>query len=359
MIIFHLLPLISFQQSAALIHTEAGTGHAGYSGDGGLASKAALNEPFDICFGPHNEMYIADASNHCIRRVDQKSGLITTVAGCGSKGYSGDGGGATIAKMNEPYGVAADSRGNLFIVDRLNAAVRYVDAKTGIISTLAGNGTSGYKGDGEPAKFAQLKEPNGLALDARGNLYIADVSDNRIRKVDLKTKIITTICGTGIRKFSGDGGLAVHASIDGARAVDVDRSGNIYICEREGNRIRKIDIHSGNIHTIAGTGAAGYSGDNGPALQAALNEPKWVSVDAYGNVFVVDTENHCIRRIDQKTGIITTVAGDGKQGESGDGSAAKEARMNRPHGCVVHHGILYIADTENHRVRACKLDAYK
>lgn len=341
------------QPEARPITTVAGTGQAGYSGHGGLSTNARLNEPFHVCFGPNGEMYIADASNHCIRRVEQQSGQISTVAGCGRKGYSGDGGLATAAAMNEPYGVVADSQSNLYIVDRLNACIRYVEIKSGLISTLAGTGKQGYGGDGGPAKQAQLREPNGLALDGHGALYIADVSDNRIRKVDLKTGIITTVCGTGLRKFAGDGGLAVNASIDGARAVDVDRAGNIYICEREGNRIRKINAKSGIIRTIAGTGTEGYSGDNGTALMATFNGPKWVSVDSRGMVYVVDTENHCVRRIDQKTGIITTIAGCGQLGDSGDGGPAKDARMNRPHGCIVHNGILYIADTENHRVRAC------
>lgn len=337
------------------IKTAAGTGQPGYFGDGGAATGALLNEPFNICFGPNDEMYIADASNHCIRRVDQQTGLISTVAGCGRKGYSGDGGLATAAIMNEPYGVVADRQGNLFIVDRLNACIRFVDAKTGLISTLAGTGKSGCDGDGGLAKLAQLTEPNGLALDGHGALYIADVSNNRIRKVVLKTGIITTICGTGKQKFAGDGGLAADASINGARAVDVDRSGNIYICEREGNRIRKIDAKSGIIRTIAGTGAAGYSGDNGPAIEAKLNGPKWVSVDTRGMIYVVDTENHCVRRIDQKTRLMTTVVGNGQLGDSGDGGSAADARMNRPHGCIVHNGLLYIADTENHRVRAFQI----
>lgn len=330
-----------------------GIGVAGYSGDNGPATAARLDQPFHVSFGRSGEMYVADTFNHCIRRVDPKNGKITTVAGCGRKGYTGDGGPATDATMNEPYGVVADARGSLYIVDRLNACVRRVDASTGIITTLAGTGKPGYSGDGGPAPTAQLREPNGLALDGRGNLYIADVSDNRLRKVDLKSGLITTACGTGERKFAGDGGPASAASIQGMRAVDVDSAGNIYLCEREGNRIRKIEAKTGFIRTIAGTGQAGYSGDNGPALAATFRGPKWVHVDRKGALYVIDTENHCVRRIDPKTLLITTIAGNGRQGGAGDGGPATEAQLDRPHGCSVRDGILTIADTNNHRIRAC------
>jgi sugar lactone lactonase YvrE len=341
------------EREPATLRTVVGTGSAGYSGDGGPALQAQLNQPFHVSFGPQGEMYIADSANHAIRRVDRKTGRITTVAGCGRKGYSGDGGLATSATMNEPYGVVVDRAGNLYIVDRLNACIRYVDAKTGIISTLAGTGTPGYSGDGGLAGFAQLREPNGLALDGKGALYIADVADNRIRKVNLKDRVITTVCGTGRRAFAGDGGPARAASIDGARAVDVDRQGNLYLCERAGNRIRKIDARTGIIRTIAGTGAEGYSGDNGPAPAATFRGPKWISLDADGALYVVDTENHCVRRIDPKTGTITTVAGNGTQGGAGDGGPPAQAQLDRPHGCVVRNGLLYIADTNNHRIRVC------
>jgi hypothetical protein len=324
----------------------------GYSGDGGAATAAQLREPFHVSFGPRGEMYIAEAANHCIRCVDA-DGKIRTVAGCGRKGYSGDGGAATAATLNEPYGVAADRQGNLFIVDRLNACVRRVEARSGVIRTLAGTGAPGYGGDGGPAAGAQLKEPNGQALDGRGHLFIADVQDNRIRRVDLETGTITTVAGTGRRAFSGDGGPATEAAINGARAVDVDTEGNLYVCEREGNRIRRIDARSGIIRTLAGTGAAGYSGDGGPAREATFRGPKWIHLDAEGSLYVVDTENHCVRRIDLSSGRITTAAGSGTRGGAGDGGPATAAQLDRPHGCSVRAGVLYIADTNNHRVRAC------
>jgi sugar lactone lactonase YvrE len=253
--------------------------------------------------------------------------------------------------MNEPYGVLPDRDRNLFIVDRLNCVIRRVDAKTGVITTYAGNGQKAYGGDGGPARQASMKEPNALDFDPQGNLYIADVTDNRIRKVDAKTGIITTAAGTGRREFAGDGGPAAQASIQGARGVAFARDGTMYICEREGNRIRKVDPKTGVITTIAGAGQKGYTGDGGPALQATFNGPKWIHVGADGLVYVVDTENQCVRRIDPRNGIITTVAG-GREGAEGDGGPATTAGMGRPHGCWVdERGDLFTADTNNHRVR--------
>ena len=337
----------------AVIRTVVGTGEPGYSGDSGPATAARLREPFHVSFGPRGEMYVAEAANHCIRRVDPVTGTITTVAGCGRKGYSGDGGPAIAATLNEPYGVVADREANLYVVDRLNACVRRVDGRSGVITTLAGTGQPGYGGDEGPASRAQLREPNGLALDGHGQLDIADVQDNRIREVDLHAGTIRTVAGTGRRAFGGDGGPAAAASLDGARAVDVDRHGNLYICEREGNRIRRLDARTGTIRTIAGTGAAGYSGDGGPALTATFREPKWVAVAEDDAVYVVDTENHCVRRIDASTGRIATVAGRGERGGRGDGGPPTAAELDRPHGCCVRGGLLYIADTNNHRIRVC------
>jgi sugar lactone lactonase YvrE len=227
-----------------------------------------------------------------------------------------------------------------------------VDAATGVITTVAGTGEPGYAGDGGPAAKAQLREPNGLALDGRGALYLADVSDNRIRKVDLASGRITTVVGTGRREFSGDGGPAAAAAINGARAVAVGPRGDLFICEREGNRIRQVDA-AGIIRTVAGTGAAGYSGDGGPALQATFRGPKWVDVDPQGAIYVVDTENHCVRRIDPVTQRITTVVGSGKPGPGGDGGPPTSAQLDRPHGSTTRGGQLYVADTNNHRIRVC------
>jgi sugar lactone lactonase YvrE len=214
------------------ITSAVGTGTAGYSGDFGPAPRAALNQPFHCSQDRQGNLYIADTFNHCIRKVDTKN-VISTVAGSGQKGYSGDGGPATRATLNEPYGVLPDRDGNLYIVDRLNAVIRRVDRKTGVMSTYAGTGKKGYSGDGGPAAQAQMQQPNALDFDPAGNLYIADVTDNRIRRVDAKTGVITTAAGTGRREFTGDGGPAEKAGIQGARGVAFAADGTWYICERE------------------------------------------------------------------------------------------------------------------------------
>ena len=342
-------------QDAGAIRAFAGTGQQGYTGDGGPANKATLNQPFHCSQDRQGNFYLADTFNQCIRKVAAGTGTTTTVVGNGQKGYTGDGGPATQATLNEPYGVLPDGDGNLFIVDRLNAAIRRVDAKTGVITTYAGNGQKGYSGDGGPAAQATMKEPNAFDFDPQGNLYVADVADNRIRKIDRKTGTISTVCGTGKREFAGDGGPAAQASIQGARAVAFSRDGTMYICEREGNRVRKVDPRSGIITTIAGTGQKGYAGDGGPALQATFNGPKWIHVGPDQLVYVVDTENHCVRQIDPKAGTLRTVAG-GHLGPDGDGGPATKAGMDRPHGCWVDRdGNLYTADTNNHRIRVNRL----
>jgi hypothetical protein len=343
------------------IDTVAGTGSKGHSGDGGPALKATLNEPFHCDLGGKKGqlLYIAEAMNHCIRKVDLKTGLITTVAGTpGKPGYSGDGGPAIKATFREPYAVVVSSAaaGDLYIVDRLNACIRKVDGKSGTIRTVAGTGKKGYSGDGGPGTKAQLVEPNDCFLDGKSGLLIADVGDWRIRRLDLKSGTISTFAGTGRRKVrpkpseKGAGGAATKAIIHGARAICVDGKGNTYICEREGNCIRKVDAEGGLITTVAGTGAKGRA--DGPALKATFNGPKAIRCDSQGNVYVVDTENQSIRKIDIKLGTVTTVVGSGRKGPKGDGGDALKAEMGRPHGCVVDdRGVLYIADSENHRVR--------
>jgi len=250
--------------------------------------------------------------------------------------------------------VKLDKEGNLYIVDRLNYCIRRVDA-TGKIETIAGTGKSGSGGDGGPAREAMFKEPNGLALDGKGNLYVADVADQRVRVVDLRMGTIRTFCGTGKKASEGNGGPIEKAALSGPRAVAVGPAGAIYIVEREGNSVRRADPKTGNIEAFAGTGKKGYTGDGGPALEATFNGPKEVDVDAHGNIYVVDTENHAIRKIDATTKIITTVAGTGKLGSIGDGGSATKGMLARPHGVVVApDGAIYIGDTQNHKIRLVK-----
>ncbi len=332
------------------IQTIAGTGEPGYSGDGGPAGRALLREPFMCDFDRRGNLYFSEARNHTVRRVDRANGIITTVAGNGEEGYSGDGGPAVAATLNQIYALRVDANGDIYVVDRLNAAVRKIEAATGIITTVAGTGEPGYSGDGGPGTRAQLREPNDVFLDGRGGLLIADIQDHRVRRLDLATGIITTFAGNGEKVRGGDGRPANQASILGARAVCMDGKGNTYICEREGNGVRRVDAN-GIMSTIAGTGERGYEGDGGPALAATWNGPKAIRCDQQDNLLVVDTENHAIRRIDATTGLVTTVAG-GRQGGQGDGGPATDAGLDRPHGCGVDgQGNIYIADSNNHRVR--------
>lgn len=346
-----------------VLTTVVGAGKQGYAGDGGPATKALLNQPFHCEVDGRGNLYVAEAGNHCIRKVNLKTGVVTTVAGTGQMGYTGDGGPATKATFNEPYSVVVDADDNLYITDRLNAVVRKVEARTGFISTIAGTGKKGSSGDGGPGAQAQLREPNDAVLHIAHGLLIADVADWRIRRLNLDNGIIGLYAGKGKsaiglkkvidRSKTGDGGLPDMATIVGARAVCYDGK-NVYICEREGSAVRKI-TPDGIITTVAGTGQWGYSGDGGDARKAIFAGPKGIRTDAAGNIYVVDCENHCIRKIDAKTNIVTTVAG-GRKGTGGDGGPATLAGMDRPHGCCIDaHGNLYIADTNNHRVRMVRL----
>jgi sugar lactone lactonase YvrE len=334
------------------ITTVVGTGEKGFGGDGGPATRALLNGPFDVAFDAAGNFYFSDTFNNRVRRVDGRSGTITTVAGNGGKGYGGDGGAATQAALNEPYGIAIDRTGNLYIADRLNRRVRRVDAASGVITTVAGTGEAAYSGDGAPAAAAGLAEPNGLAFDpGQTRLYITDVADHRVRVVDLASGRIATFAGTGAAEHSGDGGPANRAGVFGARAVRVAADGTVYILERQGSSLRAVDPRTGVIRTVAGTTARGYAGDGGPALAAVFDAPKEMAIDRNGDVLIVDTENHAIRRFDPRAGVVTALAG-GRQGGGGDGGPADAAGLDRPHGAVVGpDGAIYIGDTNNHRIR--------
>jgi DNA-binding beta-propeller fold protein YncE len=336
-----------------IITTAVGTGEKGYAGDGGPASLALLNGPFDVGFDARGNLYFSDTFNHCIRIVDARTGVITTCAGCGEAGYSGDGGPATRARFHEPYGIAVDNAGNIYVADRHNHCVRRIDGGSGIVTTFAGNGASGFGGDDGPAARGAMVEPNGLALDpAQTRLYIADVADHRVRVVDLASGVIWTFAGTGEAEHSGDGGPASAAGIYGARAVKVAADGTVYILERQGSTLRAVDPHSGIVTTVAGTGERAYGGDDGPALAASFNAPKELAIEREGNLLIIDTENHAIRRIDLRTRTVSTIAGSSRQGGDGDGGPARAAALDRPHGAAVAaDGSIYIGDTNNHRIR--------
>ncbi|HEX5321964.1 MAG TPA: hypothetical protein VFW46_22600 [Stellaceae bacterium] len=333
------------------IETAVGTGEKGFGGDGGPAREALLNGPFDVAFDGAGNLYFSDTFNNRVRRVDARTGAIATVAGSGEKGFGGDGGAATAAALNEPYGIAIDRAGNLYIADRLNRRVRRVEAASGVIATVAGTGEAAYSGDQGAAARAGLAEPNGLAFDAtQAKLYITDVADNRVRVIDIASGTIDTFAGTGTAEHGGDGGPARLAGTFGPRAVRVATDGTVFILERQGSSLRAVDPR-GIISTVAGTTARGYGGDGGPALAAVFDAPKEMALDSNGDLLIVDTENHAIRRFDRGAGIVSALAG-GRQGGGGDGGPAEAAGLDRPHGCVVGpDGAIYVGDTNNHRIR--------
>lgn len=336
----------------------AGTGEKGFSGDGGPATKAKLNQPFGVVFDKTGNLHFSDTFNHRIRRVDARTGIVTTVVGNGRKGFGGDDGKATEAQLNEPYGLCFGNDGTLYIVDRLNYCIRAVDAKTGVIRTIAGvGGRSGYAGDGGPATKALFREPNGICFDGVGKLYVADVAGQRVRVIDLKSGTISTAAGNGTKASTGDGGPLKAATFAGPRAVAYGPDSCLYVVEREGNSVRRIDLKKQTIERFAGTGKKGYTGDGGPSKNATFDGPKEIDIDKEGNVYVADTENEAIRRIDAKTGIITTVAGKGRSKTPGlgDGGSATAATLGRPHGVAVGpDGAIYIGDTNSHRIRRVK-----
>lgn len=342
-----------------IISTVAGNGWIGFSGDGGPATRASLKAPFGIAIGGAGNLFIADASNHRIRRVDARTGIISTVVGNGARGFSGDGGPATSANLFGPADVTLDTAGNMFIAEFNNHRIRRVDVTTGIISTVAGNGFRGISGDGDggPATSASLLAPEAVALDAAGNIFIAEYTSNRIRRVDATTGVISTVAGNGVQGFSGDGGPATSATLWWPCDVAVDAVGNLFIAEFRGMRIRRVDAATGIITTVAGDGSFGSSGDGGPATSAQLGSPRSVAVDAAGNLFIAGLGSNRIRRVDAETGLISTVAGTGRFGFSGDGGLATSAQLAKPYRVEVDPAgtSLFISDFHSDRIRRVSL----
>ena len=353
--LLRLLPLLAAASlSAASVSTFAGNGTKGYSGDGGPATSATMNDPFGVIRGPDGAIWYCEYGGQRIRRVD-KDGKITLIAGNGKAGFTGDGGPATAATFNLPHELRfGPKRGNLFIVDMQNHAVRKIDTKTGIITTVVGTGKPGYTGDGGQADQAQLKQPHSIQFDANGDLFICDIGNNVIRKVDMKTKVITTIAGTGKPGITPDGAPIKGTPLKGPRSIDFDAAGNLWICTREGNQVFKLDLKADRITHIAGNGKKGFTGNGGPAKLATLSSPKGVAVDAAGNAWLVDTESHSIRKVDAKTGNLELVIGTGQKHDGPDGDPLK-CGLARPHGIWVDpDGTVFVGDSENHRVRVLK-----
>ncbi len=396
------------------IITVAGTGEPDYAGDGQAAASASLNEPKGVAVDREGHLYIVDAENHLIRKVDVRTGEISTVAGAPRSGsaapvsggdetsaeplsqttdvedllgepaehkpdryvqvsdlsgtvrfvtgkmergqiqFHGDGGLATQAALNFPSGVAVGEDGTLYIADTMNHRVRAVDPATNRIRTIAGTGHPRFSGDGGPGPSAALNEPNAVAVDdRRGWLYIADQSNNRVRKVDLATGVITTVAGTGEAAYNGDGQSATEASLAGPSGLAVGPDGTLYIADTFSGRIRAIDPDSGTIRTATGDGSQ-YKFQGLPnEWSTNVSRPHAIALDAAGHLYVTDSDSHLIRRWDSRKKIITRVAGTGSAGYGGDGGPAGEASLNYPFGVAVdERGNIYIADTFNHRIRA-------
>lgn len=335
------------------ISTFAGNGVQGFSGDGGPAMAAQVDNPYGVVRGPDGAIWFCEYSGQKIRRV-APDGTISTVAGTGQKGYTGDGGPATQATFNLPHELRFDAAGNIFIADMANHAIRRIDAKTKIITTFAGTGKRGYAGDGGPANQAMLNSPHSIQFGPDGSLYICDVSNNAVRRVDMPTGVINAFAGTGRAGATPDGSPIAGTPLRAPRSLDFDRAGNLWLVTREGNQLFRFDLKAGVIHHVAGTGEQGFTGNGGPAKVAKLSGPKGVALDAAGNAWLADTESHTVRMVDAKTGTIELIAGTGEKGNGPDGDPLHCA-MNRLHGVFVDtDGSVFIGDSEANRVRVLR-----
>ena len=329
--------------TAASVTMLIGTGMPGFSDN-------QVNNPYGMAMGPDGGIYFCDLDNQRIRRLDLKTKKLTTIAGNGQKGYRGDGGPAIDASLNMPHEVRFDAKGDLYIAERDNHVIRKVNMKTGIISTVAGTGARGFSGDGGPGTKAQLNQPHSILFDRDGTLLICDIGNKRIRRLHLDTGIIETYAGNGEATETPEGAPVHGTPLKGPRTLAMARNGDLYLALREGNAIYRIDAKTQTLHRVAGTGKAGYSGDGGSALDATLGGPKGLAYDGAGNnLYLADTENHVIRRINLKTGIILTVLGTGVRGD-GPETDPLTCKLSRPHGVLFAKGALFVTNSEANRI---------
>ncbi|MBZ5577218.1 MAG: hypothetical protein LAP40_11720 [Acidobacteriia bacterium] len=336
------------------VTTLAGNGTPGYS-------DAQVNNPYGMTIGPDGALYFCEVDNHRIRRLDLRTHQLTLIAGNGQRGYRGDGGPAVDASLNAPHELLFDAKGDLYIAERDNHVIRKVDMKTGVISTVAGTGVAGFSGDGGPATKAQLRQPHSIVLDRDGSLLICDIGNHRIRRLHLDTGIIETYAGTGETKPTPDGAPVKGTPLTGPRTMALAANGDLYLALREGDVLYRLDARTQTWHRLAGTGEVGYSGDNGQALDAKfggapgtrLAGPKGLSLGPDNTLYVADTESHAIRRIDLTSGIITTVLGTGARGDGPEPNPL-ECKLSRPHAVLFANGVLYVADSEAHRIRVLR-----
>jgi hypothetical protein len=334
--------------AARRISTVVGTGVSGTALDGESAKTAKLNQPYGVIVGPDGALYWADFGSDRVLKL--QSGQVFVAAGNGTKGHSGDGASAKLAQLSAPHEVRFDSKSNMLIAERDAHVIRAVDGRAGVISTLVGTGIPGFSGDGGPARAAQLKQPHSITLDRSDNLYICDILNNRVRRRDAATGFIETFAGTGEAAAPPETGH-LNVPLWGPRSIDIGPDGTLYLILREGNKVYSIDPVNRTLSHIAGTGAKGYSGDGGQARDATWNGPKGIAYASDGSLYVSDTENHVIRRISLRDGTVSTVAGTGMRGDGPDGDPLSCA-LARPHGVNVRGHTLYIGDAENHRIRA-------
>ena len=331
----------------ASVSTLIGTGTAG-------SSDRQVNNPYGFAIGRDGALYFCDLDNQRIRRIDLRTRRTATVAGSGEKGFAGDGGMATAASLNMPHEIQFDRHGHLYIAERDSHVIRKVDAKTGVISTFAGTGRAGFSGDGGPAAAAELRQPHSIAVAPDGQaLLVCDIGNHRLRRIAFATGAIDTIGGTGERRPTPDGAPLAGTPLNGPRTMAFDAAGTLYLALREGNAVYAVDRRSSRVRHLAGTGEQGYSGDGGPARLARLGGPKGLAWWR-GALYVADTENHVIRKIDLRTGIIRTVLGTGQRGDGPEPDPLRCA-LARPHGVLVDaRGTLYVGDSEAHRIRTMK-----
>jgi sugar lactone lactonase YvrE len=339
--------LLNSPASAAKIVLVAGGGTAG---DGSPATQAKLDSPFGVEFDRGGNLILVEMTGHHVRRIDSQ-GVITTIGGTGEKGHSGDNGPAAKATFNGMHNLAIAADGSIYLADTWNNCVRRIDPQSGVITIVAGTGKKGFSGDGGPAMKAEFGGIYCASLDPRSEkLYLADLDNRRIRVVDLKTGVVTTVAGNGMKGVPEDGAVATNSPLVDPRAVAADKAGNVYVLERGGHALRVVSP-DGKIRTVVGTGKAGLSGDGGNAREATLNGPKHLCIDHDGTVLIADTENHVIRRYSPATGKIGRVAGIGRKGTAGVGGDPLQIELNQPHGVFVHStGVLYITDSSNHRI---------
>lgn len=348
-------PLLA-QQTSRRMSTLVGTGTMGAAADGSSAETAQINNPYGVVIGPDGGLYWADFGSNRVLRLDLTAKRINVIAGTGTKGHAGDGGPAQAALLSAPHEVRFDSKGNMFVAERDSHVVRHIDMKTRVITTVAGTGVAGYSGEGGPANQAQLNQPHSIVLDKADNVLICDINNNRVRKIDARTGIISTFAGSGENGATPDEGGMLTTPLAAPRSIEIAPDGTMYLLLRAGNKVIAMDPTQGKLKRIAGTGELGYTGDGGPAINAkfgapgsALNGPKGIAL-ADNILYIVDTENHVIRGIDLRSGIISTVAGTGQRGDGPDGDPMM-CKMARPHGVFIRGRSIYIGDSENHRIR--------